>query len=129
MTARYGSEDGHLLPLELLEPYTKVVAEEHYNRVIVSMEKFGLLYPLVILQIDEDEWMEDVREQGNIVEPPGTWGEQVRHRIQCGNNRYWAIKEHYPEVTEVECLVYDNKPDAYEACRKIRGDKRWKNIR
>ena len=115
-----------MLPIDMLEPYTKITAPEHYSRVKASMLKTGLRNPLVILMIDEDEWMQDAIEQGDLVRQPSPWGLPMRYRVQCGNHRYWVIKHEMPEITAVECIVCENKEDAYELCKRMRGDKAWK---
>lgn len=124
--ARYG-EDAHVLPLDMLEPYTKVLNEDHYNRVIASLELEGLRNPLVILIVDEDEWHQQfVKSQGDIL-PPSTFGLPLRHRVQCGNHRYWALKHHF-NAEFVSCEVYDDPEKAKQACLKYRRNKSWKDL-
>lgn len=115
-----------LLPVDMLEPYTKITAEEHYGRVVSSIKDKGLLNPLIVVQVTEDEWMDDVREQGDVVLAPDTWGLPIRYRIQCGNHRYWAIKSYFPDIVAVSCLLFNNRQQAYEACQQYRRDRTWK---
>jgi hypothetical protein len=125
LESKYHSENAIMLPLDMLEPFAKVQSEDFYSSVINSMEKEGLLYPLIIAQVDEDEWWEDCKEQGEACLQPRVFGSQVRYRVQCGNNRYWALINHFTNIDAVSCLVY-SKEEAMEICKMLRRDKNWK---
>ena len=119
--------DALMLPIDKLEPYTKIINEAHYNLVIQSIELEGLMNPLVILLIDEDEWHRQfIRDHGATL-GPGTHGPQIRHRVQCGNHRYWALRDYFG-VKEVPCEVYDDPQGSMKACSKYRRSKEWKEL-
>lgn len=126
-TAENG-KDAHLLPIDMLEPYTKILNDSHYYTIIESIELRGLLNPFVILQIDEDEWHKQfVRDDTGSIIGPATFGPPIRYRVQCGNHRYYALR-HYFNAELVPCEVYDDPEEAAKACKKYRRSKEWKKL-
>jgi len=128
LEAKYAPDNSVLLRIDEIEPLMKVTDLDFYNHVILSLEKYGLRYPLVIVEIGEDEWREEAETSGYINYPkPNEL--PVRKRIQCGCTRYHAIKNHWPSIKWVECVVFDNTKEATELCADLRRDKAWKNIK
>ena len=114
-----------MLKLDEIEPLTKIIDDDFYNSVITSLEKEGLRYPLVIVEIGEDEWREEAETDGDILIPENN-GKPVRLRIQNGNNRYWALKHYWhQEVEAVECIVCSSLEEALPYIKDIRKDRRW----
>lgn len=128
LEAKYSPDDSKLIKLDELEPMMKVTDIDFYNRVITSLEKYGLRYPLVIVEIGEDEWREEAETSGYINYPKPD-GPELRKRVQCGNTRFHAIRNHWPTIKWVECVVFDNSKTASELCAELRRDKTWKNIK
>jgi hypothetical protein len=124
-----GGDNVVQLPISMLEPYTKILSDHHYFTVIESIKMRGLMNPLVILQIDEDEWhkeyLDNMKQEYRGILGPATFGPPFRYRVQCGNHRYYALKDYF-HADVVPCEIYTELDEAAKACRKYRKYKGWK---
>ena len=128
LEAKYKPVDTVFLPMDMLEPYTKVLDNDFYNQVIVSMEANGLYYPLIIHQVEYEKWLKLAQKDGDI-RTPDPVGTPLRYKVQCGNNRYWALKNYFKYTGAVECMVFEDALEAQDLCRRLRSDKVWRTKR
>jgi len=114
--------DTVILPLDMLDPIDKVQEPAFYEFVRKSIKNHGLYHPLVIHPITVEDWKKEMELNKGILTPPPR-SVNLRYRIQCGNNRYYALQQMGYDA--VECAVIDNLKDARDLCWRLRCDKRW----
>lgn len=112
----------YYLPLDMLDPIAKVMEEQFYVFVKKSIEDNGLYHPIVVYPIMLDEWFDELVLDKHQIPPP-TDSNPLRYRVQCGCNRYYALKELGYDA--VEALVIEEKSEAWDMCHNLRIDKRW----
>jgi hypothetical protein len=118
-----GTEDGTVfLPLDAIEPICKIMEPVFYEFVKNSIKGHGLYHPLVVVGITVDDWNKEA-EMDVHMSKPIEGSNPLRWRIQCGCNRYFALKELGYDA--VECIVMDDVKEAQDACHMLRIDKRW----
>ena len=122
------NQNSILLPIDMLEPYTKIINDAHYFTVIESIKLEGLKNPFTVLQIDEDDWHQQFVRDGGSTLDCRPFGAQIRYRIQCGNHRYYALRDYF-KAEVVPCEVYEDPAESMKACAKYRRDKSWKALR
>lgn len=110
------------LPLDMLDPIDKIREPHFYEFVKKSIESFGLYHPIVVCGVTEDEWKKEL-ELDHFQTPPPFDSNILRWRIQCGCNRFYALRELGYDA--VECIVMEDVKDARDACHMMRIDKRW----
>lgn len=112
-----------VMPLSVLKPITKIQEPHFYEFVKDNIRTHGLYHPLVVRLITIKDWREEAELDKHqlLPTPPTTY---LHYRIQCGCNRYFALKE--LEYDYVECYVIDtNNEEASDLCWRLRTDKRW----
>ena len=113
----------YIFPLSVLDPINKVQEETFYQFVKESMEGHGALYnPLIIYPLHIDEWKIEL-EVDKFMTPPPFDQDEMRLRIQCGCNRFFAAKELGYDA--IECAVVDVLKDAQDLAHVMRVDKKW----
>lgn len=120
--AKYKPAETLLLPINSLSPLCKVFDDNLFIKIKESINKEGLLYPLLTYPVCTKDWLEDCSRDKDIFPPPTVGVEHLR--IQCGNNRYFALKE--LGYTEVEVIIFDDVEEAQRTCAYLRKDKRWR---
>jgi hypothetical protein len=74
-------------------PSVEVYDYEFYEELKASIERDGLLRPLVVVPMTVREWKELCESNPHLLPPPNLPDEEVVYQIRCGNNRYWAAME------------------------------------
>ena len=111
------------MPIADLDPLDKIREPALYTEVYNSVKANGLYNPVIILKISREEWLADTELDKDMLPPP-IGGDEMRNRIQCGNNRVYALID--LGYTHVESIVCENKWAAYGLCHTLRVDKRWR---
>ncbi len=111
------------IPIDELDMLEGIESNIFQAKVYASIEKEGMIEPLTIACITNDEWGESC----SGCKPPPTEYQHVYLRIQRGNNRYRAAKE--MGYTHIDCNLYLNVAEAIEAGNTQRKrSKRWRSI-
>lgn len=113
----------HKVAVSDLLPYSKILNMDTYFSVVHSMERLGLMYPLIVVEMDADEWRAEEYQQGMLYPPSHAVG--TVKRVQCGNNRYYALRDYFDDVTYVDCIVTGSLEEAQDMCKALRKDKTW----
>jgi len=111
-----------ILPLDMLRPINKIQEPVFYEFVKNSIEAHGLYHPLVVCPITIEAWRTEA-ELDKFQSPPLDPTDWVHYRIQCGCNRWYALRE--LGYDEVECFFIENMEEAYNLCHVLRVDKTW----
>lgn len=110
------------LPLDALDPISRITEETFYQFVLESMRGHGLYHPLVIHPISVDDWKEEL-ELAKDQTPPPMDEDPMRLRIQTGCNRYYALLQ--LGYTAVECIVMEDLQEAKDLGFVMGRDKKW----
>ena len=112
-----------ILPIDMLYPICKIMEPHFYEFVKQSIDNFGLYHPLVVYSITTKEWQDELIYDKDQDPPDFDTAPALMHRIQCGVNRYYALKELGYDA--VECLIAETVAQARDMCHTLRCDKRW----
>lgn len=112
-----------LVSLDQLFPLTKVWEPTLYSFVKDNIERLGLYNPLVVRKITVDEWEKEMELDVTMLPPPKDKGDSLL-MIQCGCNRYFALKE--LGYSSVDCYIVESKEEAQDLCHTLRVDRTWK---
>jgi len=109
--------------LEDLDPITKIQEERFYQFVKDSIRAWGYLYhPLIVYPVSLDDWKKEME-----MDPTHTFPKKrpddLHLRIQCGCNRFFAVKELLYDA--VECIVVPDLKEAQDLAHTLRVDKKW----
>lgn len=111
-----------LVDISSLDPLDKVREPRLYEDVKSSFKSNGLYNPLIVLDMDAEEWLADTELDKDMLPPPRTTGRCLR--VQVGNNRYWLLKDLGYHM--VECVIFKDKWAAYTLGHLLRVDKKWR---
>lgn len=114
-----------IMKLDDLDPIDKVREPPLYALIKKTFASNGLFHPLTVLRITRTDW-ENETEWDQDMLPPPVGGEELRNRVQCGCNRYWLLRELGYDA--VECVVVDEKEEAWDLCHTMRIDKSWQRV-
>jgi hypothetical protein len=112
-----------IVSLDKLFPLTKVWEPTLFSFVKDSLDKYGLYNPLVVRKITVEEWEKELELDVTMLPPPKDKGDNLL-MIQCGCNRFFALKE--LGYSSVECYIVEDKKQAQELCHVLRVDRTWK---
>ena len=102
------------IPYWKLVPMVGIEQPKVLERVQESMVKKGMLYPLIVVKISREAWLEEKRTiNPDILDPPDYI--DSCYRIQCGNNRYRAGLDLGYDT--FDCIVYEDLAKAKELCQ------------
>ena len=110
------------LPLDALDPISRVTEETFYQFVLDSMKAHGLYHPLVIHPLTVDDWKVELELDKDQIPPPLD-EDPMRLRIQTGCNRYYALLQ--LGYTAVECIVIEDLQEAKDLGFVMGRDKKW----
>ena len=130
LKAKYPTVEGYdtlTLPLTKLQPFSPP-SPRTLGDVKKSLERDGLLYPIVVVPITIGDWLEEhTRNNDPDVNPPPVGGmSDIVWRVQCGNNRLVAAFD--LGYTHIEALIINNLQEAKKYCLKKRKEnKAWRH--
>lgn len=112
-----------MMSLDEIHPICKIMEPHFYVCVKESVENFGLWHPLVVVEVSVEDWEEEAKHDKDMFPPPKGEKTDTFFRIQCGCNRYYALKE--LGYKEVEVVICGSVKGAQDLCHRMRIDKRW----
>lgn len=112
-----------MMDIDSIHPICKIMEPHFYECVKESIGSFGLWHPLVLVEVSVEEWEEEAKHDKDMFPPPEGDKQDKFYRIQCGCNRYYALKE--LGCKEVECIIAPSIKEAQDLCHRLRIDKRW----
>ena len=103
--------------------------EKMLREVEESVNKVGILYPLVVRKITPRVWRRErlFHNPGMVEAPDHIPLDKEILMIQCGNNRYRAGLD--AGVKQFDCIIVDSWREAVDICSKQRKvTKSWRDV-
>lgn len=126
---KVGEYDIVKVPYWKLHLMCPVDDERMLKEVIESVNRIGILYPLIVRRITPKMWARERKfhNPGMVEAPDHLPDDKEILMIQCGNNRYRAGLE--AGVKEFDCIIVDGWRESVELCNRQRKEtKAWRTI-